>query len=59
MAYKPTTALLWKRQYALNSEAGQWAEAFGTTAACLREAATLGSLQRGTPLGSQMMDGTS
>lgn len=32
---KSTMALVWKSQYTLNVEAGWWAEAPGTTAACL------------------------
>lgn len=47
-------ALLRKMQHDLNTEAGQWAEAFGTSAACLRE------LTEGTSfLATQLMDGTS
>lgn len=49
-----------ERQYSLNVEAGWWAEACGTTAVCLREAAIVWNLERGIPsLDSQLMDGTS
>lgn len=53
--YKPTMALLRKRQHDLNTEAGQWAKALGTSAAYLRE------LAEGTFFffATQLMDGTS